>query len=42
MNICLKHNQMYEDYCRYCGIPIYVNTNSAAYGEKDKDERNKI
>jgi len=46
MNICLKHNQIYEDYCRYCGVPIYLNTNSATndatnYGEMDKDENTK-
>ena len=45
MNICLKHNQIYED-CRVLWCPIYVNTNSAVndatnYGEKDKDENTK-
>ena len=32
MNTCLKHSQMYDDYCKYCGDP-------AAYRSKEAEQR---
>ena len=39
MNICLKHQQHYDNYCVYCGVPVY-NTASTNNVLSDTSTKN--